>query len=134
MNKERLVKLINKAKEEYANDVTDHTETDYIVECLLNEGAIIPPCKVGDTVWFIEQGICFGDKRISEGFVSHFDIRELPGMGLTHNVVIIPRDAIDNRMRFSLFECFDEDYCTSREEAEVKLKGGAKNNEIVQSV
>lgn len=35
---ERLIALVDKAKQEYANDVTDHTETEYIVECLLNEG------------------------------------------------------------------------------------------------
>ena len=38
---EKLIELIDKAKQEYANDVTDHTETEYIVECLLNEGVTI---------------------------------------------------------------------------------------------
>ena len=37
-DRQRLIALVNKAKQEYANDVTDHTETEYIVECLLNEG------------------------------------------------------------------------------------------------
>ena len=50
---ERLIELVDKAKEEYANDITDHTETDYIVECLLNNDVIVPPCKVGDTVYMI---------------------------------------------------------------------------------
>ena len=36
--RDRLIELIDKAKEEYAKDITDHTETDYIVECLLNNG------------------------------------------------------------------------------------------------
>ena len=40
--KERLVELVDKAKKEYVNDVTDHTETEYIVEGLLNEGVIVP--------------------------------------------------------------------------------------------
>ena len=52
---ERLIELVDKAKEEYANDITDHTETDYIVEYLLNNGVIAPPCKVGDTMYFIER-------------------------------------------------------------------------------
>lgn len=51
-DKNRLIELVDKAKEEYANDITDHTETDYIVETLLNEGAILPPCKVGDKVYY----------------------------------------------------------------------------------
>ena len=53
-DRDRLIELVDKAKEEYANDITDHTETDYIVETLLNEGAILPPCKVGDTVYCID--------------------------------------------------------------------------------
>ena len=39
--KDRLVELVDKAKEEYANDVTAHTETEYIVECLLNYGVVL---------------------------------------------------------------------------------------------
>ena len=50
-DRDRLIELVDKAKEEYANDITDHTETDYIVETLLNEGVILPPCKVGDIVY-----------------------------------------------------------------------------------
>ena len=55
INRDRLIELVDKAKEEYAGDVTDHTETDYIVECLLNNGAILPPCKVGDMVYYINR-------------------------------------------------------------------------------
>ena len=52
-DRDKLIELVDKAKDEYANDVTDHTETDYIVECLLNNGIIVPPCKVGDVVYKI---------------------------------------------------------------------------------
>lgn len=54
-DRDRLIELVNKAKKEYANDVTDHTETDYIVECLLNEGVIIPPAQVGQTVYYVDD-------------------------------------------------------------------------------
>ena len=66
MNKERLVKLVNKAKKEYANDVTDHTETEYIVECLLNEGMIFPPCNIGDRVYMVIH-----DKRTKKPIECH---------------------------------------------------------------
>lgn len=46
-DRDRLIELVDKAKEEYANDITDHTETDYIVECLFNNGVIVLPCKKG---------------------------------------------------------------------------------------
>ncbi len=50
-DRDRLIELVDKAKEEYAGDVTDHTETDYIVERLLNNAVILPPCKVGDKIY-----------------------------------------------------------------------------------
>ena len=48
--RDKMIELVDKAKEEYANDVTDHTETEYIVECLLNYGFILahPTEKGGD--------------------------------------------------------------------------------------
>lgn len=62
--RDRLIELVDKAKDEYANDVTDHTETEYIVEGLLNHGVIVPPCKVGQTVWFIRS--CTRKNEITE--------------------------------------------------------------------
>lgn len=53
--RDRLIELVDKAKKEYANSITDYAETDYIVECLLNNGVICPPCKVGDKVFIIEK-------------------------------------------------------------------------------
>ena len=60
IQKNRLIELVDKAKDEYANDITDHTQTDYIVECLLNNGVIVPPCKNGDKVY------TYGAKRVKE--------------------------------------------------------------------
>lgn len=39
--RDKMIELVDKAKEEYTNDVTDHTETEYIVECLLNFGVVL---------------------------------------------------------------------------------------------
>lgn len=39
--RDKMIELVDKAKEEYFNDVTDHTETEYIVECLLNYGIVL---------------------------------------------------------------------------------------------
>ena len=47
--RDKMIELVDKAKEEYFNDVTDHTETEYIVECLLNYGIVLDhPTKKGD--------------------------------------------------------------------------------------
>lgn len=46
--RDKMIELVDKAKEEYFNDVTDHTETEYIVECLLNYGiALANPTEKG---------------------------------------------------------------------------------------
>ena len=50
-DRDRLIELVNKAKEEYVSDVTDRTETDYIVECLLNNGVIVPPLSLNQMAW-----------------------------------------------------------------------------------
>lgn len=66
-DRDRLIELVDKAKREYAGDVTDHTETDYIVETLLNEGAILPPCKVGDKVYRIaDDSKTITEERVGE--------------------------------------------------------------------
>ena len=68
-DRDRLIELVDKAKEEYANDVTDHTETDYIVECLLNNGVIVPPCYIGQIVYQLYRKYN-GDSIVREGKVS----------------------------------------------------------------
>ena len=53
--RDRLIELLTKAKKEYANDVTDLSEIRYVAECLLADGWIRPPCKVGDKVYFVAR-------------------------------------------------------------------------------
>ncbi len=75
-DRDRLIELVDKAKEEYANDTTDHTETDYIVECLLNNGVIVPPCKVGDTVYSLDT-VCCNDNYCYNGTCTGCENSEL---------------------------------------------------------
>ncbi|MBO5969143.1 MAG: hypothetical protein J6S14_11680 [Clostridia bacterium] len=72
--RDRLVEIVDKAKEEYAGDVTDHTETDYIVEGLLNNGAILLSCKVGDKVYENYRGHIFEYVITSIEISSSYDI------------------------------------------------------------
>lgn len=118
--RDRLIEIVDKAKEEYANDVTDHTETEYIVESLLDNGVVVPPCKVGDTVWMVytpkypanpeDKGKYFmcedGVQRIIYG---------AKGLSIeTWNIGTIPAKEIGKKLFFS------------EEEAEQKLKEGTK--------
>ncbi len=90
--KERLVEIVNRAKEEYAKDVTDHTETEYIVECLLNEGVIVQPDELYSIV---DKGTIYAS--ISKAIVDW-----------------LPLYVIKNPEKYG--------YYKTREEAEQKLK------------
>ena len=109
-DRDRLIELVDKAKEEYAGDVTDHTETDYIVECLLNNGAILPPCKVGEKLYQIVDM----SHTACKSFVSDFPITVLPHqiyyLNLMGGISAIP------------FENFGKTVFLTKEEAEEKLR------------
>ena len=46
--KERLTKLIKEANERYIY-------AEEMAKYLIDNGVIVPPCKVGDTVWFLNR-------------------------------------------------------------------------------
>lgn len=111
-DRDRLIELVDKAKEEYANDITDHTETDYIVETLLNEGAILPPCKVGDAVYY------FVGNEIYHGTIDTFQIDTKENWYIAY----CKTDYIlTGQIKLAFWE-FGESVFLSREEAEAKLK------------
>ena len=110
--REKFIELVDKAKEEYANDITDHTETDYIVETLFNNGAILPPCKVGDKVYRIaKDGKTIVEERIGE---MHLEFTIEDGTGW-HNTWWLK----DYNIGVTTF--------LTKEEAEAKLKEFKEN-------
>ena len=118
-DRDRLIELVDKAKEEYANDITDHTETDYIVECLLNNGVIVPPCKVGDTVYVVSQGqgLCMR-WNVYEGKVVDIHLNR-------HNKLTI---RVENGEKF--FGYYEPRFIfLTKEEAEAELEKRGKENE-----
>ena len=58
-DRERLIDLMIEAKR---TEPETGSFTDYLADYLLEHGVIIPPCKVGDTVYSIEMRIV--DKRV----------------------------------------------------------------------
>ena len=70
--KDRLIELIKEGNGGY-----DFNSLERIVEHLLSNGVIIPPCKVGDTVYGIWSCGKHG-KSIAEFEVAHIDINYLP--------------------------------------------------------
>lgn len=53
--RDRLIEIIETARDEYIRGIGKPRKflAEYIADHLLAEGVILPPCKVGDTVWRI---------------------------------------------------------------------------------
>ena len=106
--REKLIELIRNCiscEECRDADIADH---------LLANGVIVPPCKVGDTVYYIDT--CrtaedFGKKYINWG--------EVTGILVDAKTVSIK----PNRMGYSFPTTWDRAFLT-REEAEAALKEG----------
>lgn len=61
--RDRLIELIKKAETEFANSnrpVLDIEE--FVADYILENGGIVPPCKVGDTVYYISLGKIYKGK------------------------------------------------------------------------
>ena len=50
--RDRLIELIGQARAMEASGIQCKVSNGYIADYLLAEGVIVPPCKVGQTVWF----------------------------------------------------------------------------------
>ena len=91
-DKERLIDLMIEAKR---TEPETGSFTDYLADYLLEHGVIVPPCKVGDTVYSIEMHIV--DKWVK------YKVCEIP-------------------FSLTLWENGWEDIFLTREEAERALK------------
>ena len=80
--RDRLTEYIENAKKLYEGDVTDLSESEYIAECLLSDGMIVPPyiesniivlpCRVGQTVYRTSGN--FGGEKIYKGVIDQIGI------------------------------------------------------------
>lgn len=66
--RDRLVDLINEAKDEYPTippvNCCKPTFAYYLADRLLANGAIVPPCKVGDIVYMVTPGGRIHEKKV----------------------------------------------------------------------
>lgn len=124
MSKERLVELHEEAVtvwDTYLNmcegqDVEPEKTFDEVVaDYLLANGVIVPPCKVGDKMYYD-----------GEHFASHCkgEIMEATVAFINTEVCSTHRGEVD--MVFD-FDCFGKIVFLTREEAEAKLKEGENN-------
>ncbi len=55
--RERLIELIKKGETEFIMATGDCDLLDYLADHLLSNGVIVPPCKVGDAVYYYKAEI-----------------------------------------------------------------------------
>ena len=112
-NKNRLAKLICESTKEQG-DTWSFSE---IADHLIKHGVIVPPCKVGDTVYVVSQG---------NGFTMRWDVYEGTVVDIhlnRHNKLTI---RVENGERF--FGYYEPRFIhNTKEEADKALKEGADN-------
>lgn len=75
--RDRLIELIKEAEQNFSDTgrpVLDIEE--YVADHLLSNGVIVPPCKVGDTVWCILPN-GYDEEYIAEKFVTAILMRDI---------------------------------------------------------
>lgn len=109
--KKRLTELLFGLGLDYTNAIADY---------LLANGVIVPPCKVGDTVYAVTLNTETFTYGIHRGYISCIDIRS------TGNYIIICHEGLDDEPYFDKicgrFDDFGKNVFFSREEAEAALK------------
>ncbi len=91
-----------------------------IADHLLDNGVVVPPCKVGDKLY---TTLCYGigDWRIRESTV--YEVRQRFGTGLEIYEMIRSENGTYSYFRIEL-DSFGKTVFLTREEALAKLKGG----------
>lgn len=109
--RERLVELINKARDKYPNiplvNGCKQDFAEFIADYLIENGVVVPPCKVGQTMWFIRNN------KIIETKVEKI-ILKYGGLYIKLSC---------NSMYETTCNSIGKTVFLSREDAEAKLKG-----------
>lgn len=118
--RERLIGLIQDSVDGCARHWAE-----VIADYLLENGVVVPPCKVGQTIYYHFQ---FSNKRILP-FVQRAKVKQIFCLD-TKMKFKIEVELIDAKekgiMKFFNFDDFGKTVFLTREEAEAKLKGGAE--------
>lgn len=63
MIRDILIKLIRTGMQKHEVTIENYVipTSDYLADYLLENGVIVPPCKPGDTLWYLDYGLpkCF---------------------------------------------------------------------------
>lgn len=119
--RDRLVALINEAKDEYPTipsvNCYKPTFAYYLADHLLANGVILPPCKVGDTLYYC----------IDLGDIVHGQVLEIKvlSMEMQEKMRFYAKTVKHYRYNYTRFDSTDigKTVFFTREEAEQALKG-----------
>lgn len=120
-NKERLIELLKQARNHW-DDYTDWgtgTWEEFYADHLLKNNVIVPPCKIGDTIF------CTGYGIIEELTVGGASI-EIHDDNSYYALVVAYRTNGTSEVFY--FADFGQIVFTSREEAERKINGNDTNS------
>lgn len=126
--RDRLIELIDKKQYQgNANDLGRNYIQNYeLADYLLANGVIIPPCKVGDTV-FILDDVSYGEYVITEFCIGTLqELRAFAKCGISgyKDIQDCPQHYCGQEFCSTSFSCkdFEKTVFLTREEAEKALK------------
>ena len=108
--RDKLIELLDEFYYTIASITRDDIEN--ITRHLLENGVIVPPCKVGDTVYYLKRNYHTHMEKVTSGKVE--------GITITPNGICLYVDTHANKLPYG-----KRVFLTS-EEAEQALKGGAE--------
>ena len=119
----RLIELqIEAYKEWSANTNKDISVAEFVTDYLIANGAILPPVKVGDCIWFIINNN--GNNRLAFGKVEHITISNNNSL-VAFVFEYGDLDEIVNEWSVPLWD-FGKTVFLTEQEAREALKGGGK--------
>lgn len=125
--KDRLIELLSTAPADFDGNRNVSTLADY----LLANGVIVPPCKVGDTVYCLDDFVFGSDCEECKSFEAGW--HDCPSVcGKTnsttkhHDCIKIVEETVTYHglLHYMRFERFGKTVFLTREAAEQALKGG----------
>ena len=127
--RDRLLDMIDYVQNGRADIAFDKTFRKELADYLLENGVIVPPCKVGDKVWFVERRFHYNLKTfkefVCEGYVKAIKVSMKP-MKITIEYPIA--DDTKGRCKGADWSALSigKTVFLTREEAEQAMKGGAE--------
>lgn len=112
--RDRLIQLITNSEIDFLCSPNKTHFPTFLADHLIENGVIVPPCKVGQTIWFIR------DEKIIETKVEKIVLKN-KGVYLKLGC---------NAMYETSCNSIGKTVFLTREEAEQKLKGGADNGKV----